>query len=372
MMVAAATWVLALAASSPPSPCVQSTTLGPDGADQHIDALIDPVDSDSWMTYVKLRRLVRERPGALQIDVYWVAQRDTADIRARLARQWLQIMAGLGAIERGLRQLARDGSDQLGVQLAMPDRRQALVKQLGIDVDQHERAWAQRCPVEPHLPPRIQDTLELREAAFRSPLFVTDAVAFEDGNRLSLLRTWLSETRHSPPDVRPPSRFDPALARRFSVGLFVGSPTNTDQITYVVRDEGDPLLSLLLPALALRRRDPLATAIQLVGTGLGPASERLRRRLCAAQSLGLGPAYLTWLAMSPNSRSPDEDVLARLDGAATDKEVGCSSPLDEPTALGWGPGVRLNGHPLSPDALTTIDRWIDHRTPSTIASLVPK
>lgn len=364
-------------AAAPAPACDEASMLqlGPTGAPTTVDAFLDPASTLSWRTFLELRRLVFDHAGEVRVRVRWSGpgggrQPQAERVRAFVVSLAHDLPAGAGEAshaEAALAVLARDGLERLHVRLMDPPSHAALAHELGVPVGRVTAALRDRCARRrvaahgQHL--REAFALELDSMA-RLPAFVLGELAFDDGPGLERLRPELGlegvrrRDREDPPPVGPPppiAATSDRMQRPALRGLLLGGPGLPHRFVVMARDEEDPTLFVVLPpVLALRYEHPGRVAVHVVSRGVSDGAERLRHRLCAARTLGLGPAYVDFLARDSLLRqtpgSADAALLEALDDVPAE---GCADEID-PVELDLPDGAWLDGLPRSRSELGTL------------------
>lgn len=366
---------LALAASpgAPTSPpavsCDEAATLplGPASAPTLVEAFLDPASTQSWRTWLELRRLVVDHAGEVGVRLRW-ADSGGVDPHADRVRAFVASLAHDGHAGAALQVVARDGLERVHARLVDPDAHEALGKELGLPPSAIRAALRDRCArrrVAEHSR-RLRELAGLDEASMmRLPTFVLGELAFDDGPGLERLRPELGReglrrrSYEDPAPVGPPPAVEASsdrMQRPPLRGVLLGGPGLPHRFVLMARDEEDPSLFVVLPpVLALRREQPGRLALHVVSRGVSDGAELLRHRLCAARTLGLGPAYLDYLARDALLRQAagpaEERLLAALDDVPRAR---CRDEID-PVDLDLPDGAWLDGLPRSRSELSTLD-----------------
>jgi hypothetical protein len=342
--------------------------LGPEGAPHSIDAFLDPASSLSWRTWLELRRLVADHDGELEVRLHWAGSGGPRQPQIERVRAFVVSLAYRGRTEAALRAVARDGLERLHARLVDPGSHEALAHELSVPLSTIGAALRDRCArqrVEEH-GRRLHEAFALEpDAMMRLPAFVVSEVAFDDGPGLERLRPELGlegvrrRSREDPGPVGPPPAVEATSERMQRPplrGLLLGGPGLPHRFVVMARDEEDPTLFVVLPSvLALRRDRPGRVAVHVVSRGVSDGAERLRHRLCAARVLGLGAAYLDYLARDALLRQApgpgDTHLLEALDDVPASR---CADEVD-PVDLDLPDGAWLDGLPRSRSELSTLD-----------------
>lgn len=363
-----------VAAPAPAAPSAASCDetavlrLGPAGAPTTVDAYLDPASTQSWRAWLELRRLVFDHAGELAVEVRWADSGGGRQPQADRVRGFVASLAHDGPPEAVLRVVARDGLERLHARLVDPAAHAALAKELGVPSSAIEPALRDRCARR-----RVSEHGQRLRAAFglepdamtRLPAFVLGELPFDDGPGLERLRPELGRAgvrqriHDAPAPVGPPPPIE-ATSERMQrpplQGLLLGGPGLPHRFVVMARDEEDPTLFVVLPpVLELRHEQPGRMAVHVVSRGVSDGAERLRHRLCAARVLGLGPAYLDYLARDALLRqAPGPEgasLLEALDDVAASR---CADEVD-PVDLDLPDGAWLDGLPRSRSELSTLD-----------------
>jgi hypothetical protein len=365
---------LALALSAAPAPaapaCDEAAVLhlGPAGAPTTVEAFLDPAATLSWRTYLELRRLAFDHAGEVEVRLHWSSPGGTRQPQAERVRAFVVSLAYRGHLEAALRVLARDGADRLHARLVDPASHEALARELGVAAADVAAALRDRCARErvAEQDRRLRQALSLPpDSTARLPAFVLGELSFDDGPGLERLRPELGlegvrrREREAPAPVGPPPAVETTserMQRPALQGLLLGGPGLRHRFVVMAREEDDPMLFVVLPpVLAVRRKAPGRVAVHVVSRGVSDGAERLRHRLCAARALGLGPAYVDYLARDAHLRqapgSDDTSLLEALDDVPASR---CADEVD-PVELDLPDGAWLDGLPRSRSELGTLD-----------------
>lgn len=376
-MLAAAALALALVTTAPapaepaaPAACDETAALwlGSEAAPTTVDAYLDPASTQSWRTWLELRRLVFDHAGELRVRVAWAGIGGGVQPQAERVRAFVVSLAHAGHTEAALGVLARDGLERLHARLVDSGAHEALAQELGVSTSVVAAALRDRCARR-----RVSEQgLRLREALgvdpdtmARLPAFVLGELAFDDGPGLERLRPELGREgvrrrqADDPLPVGPPPPIEATserMQRPALRGVLLGGPGLPHRFVVMARDEEDPTLFVVLPpVLELRRDRPGHVAVHVVSRGVSDGAERLRHRLCAARVLGLQPAYLDYLArdalMRQGPGEGDESLLEALDDVPASR---CADEVD-PVDLDLPDGAWLDGLPRSRSELSTLE-----------------
>ncbi len=365
--------LLALAGPVAAAPsCDTSVTsaprLGPADAPAAVDAFLDPAATNSWRTFLELRRLAADHEGELQVNVHLTSRGGPRHPYSERVRAFVTSLAGRGHLEAGLRVVARDGVERMHARLVDPASHDALAKELSIDPATIAEALRDRCARRQvaTTTAHLFEALGMQDAAIaRLPAFMLGDRVFDDGPSLERLRPELGRlgrhrrTYEDPPRVGPPPPME-ATSERMQrpplAGLLLGGPGLRHRFVLMARDEDDPNLFIMLPpVLRARRAHPASLAVHVVSRGISAGAEQLRHRLCAARRLGLGSAYVSYLArdtlMRQESSPVHDSLLETLDDVP---KRHCKDDVD-PVDLDLPDGAWLDGLPRSRPEMETLD-----------------
>jgi hypothetical protein len=342
--------------------------LGPQAAPTTVDAFLDPASNQSFRVWLELRRLVVDHAGELRVQLRWASPGGLRQPQAERVRAFVVALAQAGHAQAVLRVLARDGFERLHARLVEPAAHEPLARELGVPVSRVGAALRDRCArrrVAEHSR-QLREAFALEpEAMARLPAFVLGELAFDDGPDLPRLRPELGEQglrrrrTEDPAPVGPPPLIDAQSERMLRPalpGVLLGGPGLPHRFVLMARDEEDPtLLVVLPPVLAERRARPGRLSLHVVSRGVSDGAERLRHRLCAARELGLGPAYLDFLARDALLRQTPSPVDARLLEDLDDVPASrCADEVD-PVDLDLPDGAWLDGLPRSRSELSGLE-----------------
>jgi hypothetical protein len=347
---------------------IAALQLGANAAPTTVDAYLDPASPQSWRAWLELRRLVFDHAGELRVRLRWADSGGGRQPQLERVRAFVASLAVRGHTQAALRVVARDGLERLHARLVDPSEHEALARELGVPVPLIETALRDRCArrlVSAH-GRRMREAFGLEpDAMARLPAFVLGELAFDDGPGLERLRPELGRAGlrrralEDPAPVGPPPTIEATserMQRPALDGLLLGGPGLPHRFVVMARDEEDPTLFVVLPpVLTLRHDAPGRVAVHVVSRGVSDGAERLRHRLCAARVLGLGPAYLDYLARDALLRQApgpaDTSLLEALDDVPAAR---CADEVD-PVDLDLPDGAWLDGLPRSRSELSTLD-----------------
>jgi hypothetical protein len=169
------------------------------------------------------------------------------------------------------------------------------------------------------------------------------------------------------------SRFDRTFP---DTGVLVGGDALPHRLIIFVEDEEHGRLpDWLSPAMRYRTAHPGELSVQLIAAGVGTRAISLRRRLCAARTLGLEVEYLLHLAETPAVRRLHETELYELlQPVADSDQCSDSEPLEQPDEeaalrdggsrraadFGHPRGAWLDGRPVNPSDLEVLEWQLDN------------
>lgn len=355
-------------------------SFGPAAAPTVLKVYVDPTAPDQLQMWLEARRIAGERPEELRLEMI-VARGGVSegDPEADALRLWFMAVADLGAAEDALRLLERQDWRRTASQLETPETRAELAAELGLEaalVEDRLSGTSRTCLA------RSLDRAAHRLASRvmgRGPATTVVGIVDADGNellqgvdrQLTDLRTQLDRARRTTAFVDEAMAFvpyGPTMQGRTSrydrtfpeTGVLVGGRALPHHLLVFVEDEEHGNLpGWLAPAMAYRTRNPGVLSVQVIAAGVGTRAIMLRRRLCAARTLGLEVEYLNHLALRPAARRLHETQLYEVLQPVADSDA-CSDsePLDtgpEP-AEGGSEGSRRGsdfGHPRG--------AWLDGR-----------
>ncbi len=365
--------------------------LGSPTAPKLLEIYIDPTEPNQLQIWLEARRIVGERGEELRLELIPSrGGRATVDPEADSVRMWFVTAAALGAAEEALRLL--DGQDwqRVAGQVRTREGRAALAREIGVDPSDFE---ARRSGAAGACLARSFERManELAVLTMGQPALVVGIVD-RDGNRqISDVDTQLSELRTELDRVGIGPMFiddmgmgfvpfgptiggrSPRLDRTFpSTGVLLGGEALPHRLVIFIEDEEHGRLpDWLEPAMRYRTKHPGELSVQVIAAGVGSRAIGLRRRLCAARTLGLEVEYLLHLADRPAVRRlHEEDLHAALDPVANSDACSDSEPLD-PGPDGGGPdsrrgsdfghprGAWLDGRPVEPIDIENLEWQLD-------------
>lgn len=356
-----------------------------------LEVYIDPMRTRQLELWLEARRIAGERPGELRIELIVSRGGVAEDVPAADAlRQWFmavvkvaqlragpeQLATASATIEDVLRLLESQGPERVALQLQRGGAA-GLARELGFDADTEAAVAAHTRGVEGRCLARQLDrdsrALSIRTMGQQAMVVI---IAKPSGERLLQhvnpelreLRTQLDRAMQRTqvnPDASDFVPFGPSLGGQSSrldqtfpeTGVLVGGRALPHRLLIFVEDEEHGALSHWLePAMRYRSDHPGELSVQLIAAGVGSRAVRLRRRLCAARSLGLEVEFLSHLAQRPGVRRLYEtDLDSVLQPVADSDACSDSEPLNMDRS-GEGPDGRRSsdfGHPRG--------AWLDGR-----------
>lgn len=373
--------------------------LGPAEAPTLLRVYIDPTapEFNPLRTWLELRRLVGERAGELRIEM--VPSRSglvETDVESDALRLWFMAVASLGRAEEALRLLDRQDWMRVAAELRSPEGQARLARELDLDVKAIE---ARRTGVPGACLRRNLEQASNRLAAqtMGSRQSLVGVVGSDGREKFEYIDVELTELREKldrlmtvPSFIEEPvaipfmppiapgygtaSRFDRTFP---DTGVLVGGEALPHRLIIFIEDEEHGKLpDWLAPAMRFRTAHPGTLSVQLIAAGVGTRAISLRRRLCAARTLGLEVEYLLHLAQPPAVRRLHETELYELlQPVADSDQCSDSEPLEQPgdeeAALSDGSsrrtadfghprGAWLDGRPVNPSDLESLEWQLDN------------
>lgn len=350
----------ALLGATPVTTCPQVAPSGIGAATAPVTVryFLDPLSGSNLTIWLQLRTQIATLHGQARAEVRIVESSKVVSKGREEIALWLLAAQQLGGLEAGLRILEREGNDRILVRLATPQSRAELAKELKLDPSRIEKVFSDPC-----LAARLRENTvtyrrEARRASgalLRPPVFATaHQPAFD---KLSYLVSAVDQARHAQKHPRSLRAHRSKRRRGVSArlrrpppqaGLMIGDVGAPHRLVVFLRADPRPRLTQLGPALTYRRLNPGKLAIQLIVRGEDPVAQDLRRRMCAAQSLGLELEYVNMLAAgrtqwSVKSRDPDI-IEALLDAHEPEKPCSLAEPkLDAESERRLPDGIWLDG-----------------------------
>jgi hypothetical protein len=372
--------------------------LGPADAPTLVRVYIDPTapETSPLKTWLDIRRIAGERAGDLRVElVPSRGGRNDADAISDSVRLWFMAAASLGRAEQALRLLDRQDWMRIASDLSSPEGQLRLARELELDASAVE---ARRSGVPGACLRRSLDRASNRLAQQTMGQVATlVGVVGRDGreqfayidSELTELRTQIDRLTTVPgfvdqsvgfipfmPPIAPgmgaASRFDATFP---NTGVLAGGDALPHRLVIFVEDEEHGRLpDYLMPAMQFRTAYPGRLSVQLIAAGVGSRAISLRRRLCAARTLGLEVEYLLHLAEPSAVRRLHETELYELLQPVADSDK-CSDaePLEsssDEAALpsdgsrrgsdfGHPRGTWLDGRPVNPSDLDALEWQLD-------------
>jgi hypothetical protein len=353
---------------------------------------IDPIEPNQLKIWLEARRIVGERDGELRLELIPTrGGRATGDRLSDSVRMWFVTAAALGAAEQALRLL--DGQDwqRIAAQIRTREGRAALARELGVEPEHFEarRSGASGACLTRSFERTSKELAVQTVGQLYIAVGLVDANGFEQihytDENLSDLRSQLDRLGMTPAFIDEVGvgfvPFGPSLGtgrssrldRTFSgTGVLLGGEALPHRLVIFVEDEEHGRLpDWLDPAMRYRSQHPGMLSIQVIAAGVGSRAITLRRRLCAARTLGLEVEYVLHLAQRPALRRLHEESLYEaLEGVANSDACSDSEPLD-PGPDGDGSDVRgsdfghprgawLDGRPVNPSDLESLEWQLDN------------
>jgi hypothetical protein len=366
---------------------------GPREAPTLLEVYIDPTASElgPLRLWLEVRRIAGERGDELRIELVpsraGLAQGDT---ESDAVRMWFMAIASLGQAEPALRLLERQGWPLVAAELRTEEGRARLARELQLEpaAIEQQRTGAPGTCLRRSLDRASNHLAAHTMGQRRSIIGVVDRDGHEQfldvDTELTELRTQIDRLITVPGFVDETVGFVPfgptmpgqtsRLDRTFpATGVLVGGDALPHRLVLFVEDEEHGRLpDLLGPAMRFRGQHPGRLSVQLIAAGVSSRAISLRRRLCAARTLGLEVEYLLHLADPPAVRRLHEDDLYEVlvpvadSDACSDSEALESS--DEQAAgpeargssdFGHPRGAWLDGRPVNPADLESLEWQLD-------------
>jgi hypothetical protein len=365
---------------------------GPADAPTVLQLYIDPTapETNPLRAWLEVRRIAGERGGELRVEL--VPTRGgavEADADSDAVRLWFMAVTMLGKAEEALRLLERQDVLRVASDLRSEEGRARLAREVGLDpeaVEAKRTGASGRC-LRRSLE-RASNHLAIQTSGQRSSLVgIIDREGHEQFQyvdaQLSELRTQLDRLTTVPGFVDEAVGYIPFLppmstrASRFDrvfpeTGVLVGGVALPHRLVIFVEDEEHGRLpDWLEPAMRYRTAHPGRLSVQVIAAGVGSRAISLRRRLCAARTLGLEVEYLLHLSARPAARRLHEtDLYEVLQPVADSDACSDSEPLetrpgdDGPGArrggdFGHPRGAWLDGRPVNPADLEGLEWQLD-------------
>lgn len=361
-------------------------------APQLLKVYIDPVEPNQLKIWLEARRIVGERKEELRLELIPTrGGRATGDRLSDSVRMWFVTAAALGAAEEALRLL--DGQDwqRVGGQIRTREGRAALARELGLEPEDFEarRSGASGACLARSFERTSKEFAVLAVGRLTIAVGLVSADGYEQiiytDENVTDLRNRLDQLSTTPVFVEDVGvgfvPFGPTLAggrssrldRTFpGTGVLLGGEALPHRLVIFVEDEEHGRLpDLLDPAMRYRSQHPGVLSIQVIAAGVGSRAITLRRRLCAARTLGLEVEYVLHLAQRPALRRLHEESLYEaLEAVANSDSCSDSEPLDagpeggsdmRGSDFGHPRGAWLDGRPVNPSDLESLEWQLDNQ-----------
>jgi hypothetical protein len=373
--------------------------LGPAEANTLLRLYIDPTapETNPLRTWLEVRRIVGERNTELRLElVPSRGGRNDADAVSDSVRVWFMAVASLGRTEEALRLLDREEWMQIAADLRSPEGQARLARELDLDpaIVEARRTGAPGACLRRSLDQASNRLAQQTMGQVATLVGVVDRDGREQFQWIDLelteLRTQIDRLITVPGFVDQSAAFIPFMApiapgigasSRFDrtfpdTGVLVGGEALPHRLVIFVEDEEHGRLpDWLMPAMTFRTAHPGRLSVQLIAAGVGSRAIGLRRRLCAARTLGLEVEFLLHLAEPSAVRRLHETELNELLQPVADSDQ-CSDseplepqPGDEAAALREAPrdfghprGAWLDGRPVNPSDLDALEWQLDSET----------
>lgn len=377
---------------------------GSPDAPKLLEVYIDPIEPNQLKIWLEARRIVGERDGELRLELIPTrGGRAVGDRDSDSVRMWFVSAAALGAAEEALRVLDRTDWQRIAAQVRSREGRAALARELGLDPAEFEarRSGASGACLARSFE-RTADELAVQTLG---QLSVVVGLVGVDGyeqinhtdDNLSDLRSQLDRLGVAAVFIDDVGAGFVPFGPSFSGGLTGGRSSRLDRtfagtgvllggealphrlVIFVEDEEHGRLPDWLEPAMRYRSQHPGMLSVQVIAAGVGSRAITLRRRLCAARTLGLEVEYVLHLAQRPAVRRLHEESLYEAlepiasSDQCSDSEVLDPGPdggsLDEPRGSDFGHprGAWLDGRPVNPSDLESLEWQLDNEpVPSVI------
>jgi hypothetical protein len=366
---------------------------GSPDAPKLLEVYIDPIEASQLQMWLEARRIVGEREQELRLELIPTrAGRAEGDSASDSVRMWFVTAAALGAAEQALRLL--DGQDwqRIAAQVRSREGRAALARAMGLEPEEFEdrRSGASGACLSRSFE-RMAHELAVHTGGqpHTAVVGLVDAdgykqIIFPSDPQLSDLRNRLDQLATTPMFVDDVGMgfvpFGPNVSGRSSrldrtfptTGVLLGGEALPHRLVIFVEDEEHGRLpDWLEPAMRYRSQNPGVISIQVIAAGVGSRAITLRRRLCAARTLGLEVEYVLHLAERPAVRRlHEEGLLEALEPIANSDACSDSEPLDPESDatspdsraagdFGHPRGAWLDGRPVNPSDLESLEWQLD-------------
>ncbi|NVB42233.1 hypothetical protein G6O69_30700 [Pseudenhygromyxa sp. WMMC2535] len=349
---------------------------GPRTAPTLLRLYVDPSTGNQLQSWLEARRIAGERKDSLRIELVVTRGGLAEDDAADPVRLWFMAVAALGEAEDGLRMLEGRDWQRVAVQLRSAEGRAALAQTLDLDPEHIEarRTGAAGACLLRRLDHESQHMAALTMGQPNMIVGIVDAEGNESiqpvDAQLSDLRGQLERARKTSPSADEAMisvPYGPTLGgqasrldRTFpSTGVLVGGRALAHRLVIFIEDEDSGKLpSWLGPAMRYRAQNPGELSVQVIAAGVGTRAIRLRRRLCAARTLGLEVEFLMHLAERPAVRRLHQQDLDEVIQPVADSDACSDSEVLDPgpsagtdtrrgTDFGHPRGAWLDGRPVN-------------------------
>lgn len=358
---------------------------GPASAASVLRVYIDPTtsDQDPLRVWLEVQRIAGERPTELRVEI--VVTRGGSvepETDADSVRLWFMAAASLGRAEAALRILDHLDWPRVAAALRTDEGHATLAESLGLDATElraRTRGASGSC-----LRRNLDEgARHIAAQTMGNPSSLVGIVAHGGPEQFQYIDATLSELRtqldrlSTAPSFAEDSLafvpFGPGLSGRSSrldrtfpnAGILLGGDALPHRLLIFVEDEEHGRLpDWLAPAMVYREQHPGDLSLQLIAAGPGTRAINLRRRLCAARTLGLEVEFLRHLSQRPALRRLHESDLDEVLQPVADSEA-CSDdePLEQPEDQAQGRrgnfghprGAWLDGRPVNPSDLANLD-----------------
>ncbi|WP_181233181.1 hypothetical protein [Enhygromyxa salina] len=359
-----------------------------------LEVYIDPTASETspLRLWLELRRIAGERGDELRMEL--IPSRGSLssnDADSDSVRVWFMAVATLGKAEEALRLLERQDWPLVAAELSTSEGRARLARELELEPEAVElrRTGASGACLRRDLE-RASKHLAAQPTGPRVTMIgVIDREGHEQfldvDTELSELRTQLdrlitipANNLHVPVNIGSFAAVMPGqifrLDRTFpETGVLVGGDALPHRLVLFMEDEEHGRLAdMLAPAMRFRGQHPGQLSVQLIAAGVSSRAISLRRRLCAARTLGLEVEYLLHLSDPPAVRRLHEDDLYEVllpvadsdacsDSEALESRSGQASGAGAPGDGDFGHprGAWLDGRPVSHSDLESLEWRLD-------------
>jgi hypothetical protein len=352
---------------------------GPRTAPMVLKVYVDAVEPNQLRMWLEARRIAGERGDELRIELIPTRGGVAAhDPEADTVRLWFSAAAALGRAEQALRLIEHQDWRRVAAQVRTREGRAALARDLDLDPAEFEarRSGAAGACLERSFERYAK---ELAIWTMGQRMWVVGVVGRDGVEQIHTVDTELNELRtlldragtstalHEDtvgfiPFAPSMGAYGSRLDRTFpSAGVLVGGDALPHRLLIFVEDEEHGRLSeWLAPAMRYRQQHPGVLSIQVIAAGVGSRAIAMRRRLCAARTLGLEVEYIRHLADRPAVRRlHEEELYSILQDVADSDACSDSEPLEPGStdhgSFGQPRGAWLDGRPVSPNDLDSLE-----------------